>query len=75
MIQRNRGSSGPLSYIILLNGLSQEIKPSLCATRERFLFCSVFLFPKDVLKVVIKLVVEIMNLGITCGICSQIYHQ
>ena len=41
-IQRKRGSSRPLSYIILLNGLSQEIKPSVCASRERLLFCFSF---------------------------------
>lgn len=58
MIQRNGSSSRPLTYIILLNRLSQEIKPPMCASRERFLFCFVFLFPKDVLKVAIKLVVE-----------------
>lgn len=44
IIQRNRGASGPLSEIILLNGLSQEIKPLMCASRERF--CFVFLFQR-----------------------------
>lgn len=54
-IQRKGGSSRPLRYIILLNGLSQEIKPLVCASRD---FCFVFLFPEDVLKVAIKLVVQ-----------------
>lgn len=55
MVQRHRVSFNLLSYIILLNGLSQEIKPSVCASKGRFCFS---FFPKAVLKVAIKLVVE-----------------
>lgn len=43
MIQRKNGSSRPFSCIILLNGLSQEIKPSVCVQAEKD-FCLVWFF-------------------------------